>query len=227
MSDSNLSYNESICKITIEENNVPKLLKTLKTNKGAGSDGIPPIFLSKCASNLAKPLTIIFNHSINVYGSFPDIWKEALIVPIHKSGSKTQIENYRPISILNVMSKLFESVIYSYISPIISRSIPYEQHGFMKNRSTVTNLAVFTDYVLRSMDERHQVDVIYTDFEKAFDRVDHVILLHKLSILGINGNLLRWLTSYIKTRMQAVVTGSARSNFITIPSGVYPRSPPI
>ncbi|CAH2209126.1 jg22867, partial [Pararge aegeria aegeria] len=157
MSHSNSSYKESICKITIDENTVLKLLKTLKTNKGAGSDGIPPIFLTKCATNLAKPLTIIFNLSLNVYCSFPDIWKQALIVPIHKSGSKTQIENYRPISILNVMSKLFESVIYSYISPIISRSIPYEQHGFMKNRSTVTNLAVFTDYVLRSMDERCQV----------------------------------------------------------------------
>lgn len=118
------------------------------------------------------------------------------------------------------MSKLFESVVYVHLKPIISRSIPYEQHGFMKHRSTVTNLDVFTDYVLRSMDDRCQVDVIYTDFEKAFDRVDHVILLQKLSDLGINGNLLRWVTSYIKNRMQAVVTGSARSNFIIIPSGV-------
>lgn len=70
------------------------------------------------------------------------------------------------------------------------------------------------------MDDRCQVDVIYTDFEKAFDWVDHVILFQKLSDLGINGNLLRWVTSYIKNRMQAVVTGSARSNFIIIPSGV-------
>ncbi|CAH2227610.1 jg1391, partial [Pararge aegeria aegeria] len=86
----NLTHNESLSKIIFAEDDILRLLKSLKTNKGAGSDGIPPIFLSKCASNLAKPLAIIFNLSINVFCCFPEIWKQALIVPIHKSGSRTK-----------------------------------------------------------------------------------------------------------------------------------------
>ncbi|CAG9124933.1 unnamed protein product [Plutella xylostella] len=94
------------------------------------------------------------------------------------------------------------------------------QHGFLRKRSTVTNLASFSNFLLNNMDHGGQVDVIYTDFEKAFDRVDHTILLHKLQILGIHGDLLRWIKSYLTNRSQAVVLGGFRSNFVGIPSGV-------
>lgn len=214
------NVNDSISGFIITECTVLKQLTMLNVSKGPGSDNIPPIFLKKCAKSLAKPLTIIFNLSINTFGCFPTKWKEALVVPIHKSGSKTLIKNYRPISILNVMSKIFEKIICDKISFNIKKCIPIEQHGFMQRRSTVTNLGVFTDYILKVMDEKDQVDVIYTDFEKAFDRVDHVILLRKLDVLGIHGNLLRWFSSYVKNRMQAVKMGSARSNFLNISSGV-------
>lgn len=90
----------------------------------------------------------------------------------------------------------------------------------MKGRSTTTNLGVFIDYVATNMDGGHQVDVVYTDFEKAFDRVDHIILLHKLYELGIRGNLLRWMESYLSKRSQAVVVGGFHSNYIKVTSGV-------
>lgn len=99
-----------------------------------------------------------------------------------------------------MLSKLIERVVHNHIYPVVSSLIPVEQHGFVKNRSTTTNLAVFTEEVLHDMDGGSPVDVIYTDFEKAFDRVNHVILIRKLHELGIKGNLLRWFDSYLRNR---------------------------
>lgn len=211
---------DTVHNLSISEKYVLKVLKSLDPNKGPGSDGIPAIFAKNCAETLAKPLHTIFNLSVNVFGTYPDIWKDAKIVPVHKSGSRIRIENYRPISILNTFGKVFEKIMYHEICSTIYKSIPEEQHGFTNKRSTITNLTVFTDYILRSMDEGAQVDAIYTDFEKAFDKVDHIILLHKLQALGIRGDLHRWFSSYVAKRRQFVVVGNARSDYITITSGV-------
>lgn len=153
-------------------------------------------------------------------GVFPSLWKAALIVPVHKKGSKSDIKNYRPISILNTISKVFEKIVHSIIYSVIVNGIGPYQHGFIKRRSTTSNLATFSNYVICNMEAGGQVDVIYTDFEKAFDRVDHVILLSKLQNLGIHGDLLRWVRSYLSRRSQAVVVGGYRSDFVSIPSGV-------
>ncbi|CAF4867365.1 unnamed protein product [Pieris macdunnoughi] len=206
--------------VVLTEDEVCRELKSLNINKGSGSDGIPSIFLQKCYRQLSKPLTNIFNQSLNVFCSFPSKWKEAHIVPIHKKGSRNKIEHYRPISILNSFGKLFEKLVNKTLSPLILRQLPHQQHGFTKNRSTVSNLTVFTEYILKGMDEGEQIDAIYTDFEKAFDRVDHVILLHKLLALGIRGDLYRWIKSYVTNRRQAVVMGGHRSTFINVTSGV-------
>lgn len=219
MSINSSSSQDTVNTIVISEEQILKLLRKLDTKKGAGSDRIHPFFIMKCSDTLFKPITIIFNRSIKE-GVFPCVWKEAHIVPLHKKGSKMNVENYRPISILNVLSKCFERIIYDTIYPVIRHGIPEQQHGFVKGRSTTTNLSLFISDVLSGMESRAQVDVIYTDFEKAFDRVDHVILLRKLHELGIQGDLLRWMKSYVSNRRQAVVIGGARSNFIYVPSGV-------
>lgn len=213
------SQNEIVQNIQVDKDYISKLLKNLDLNKGPGSDGLPPILFVSCMKSLAMPIALIFNRCISC-GYFPKIWKTAHIVPVHKKGLKTAIPNYRPISILNVLSKLFEKVVHQHIYSTISRSIPPQQHGFLKGRSTNTNLGIFTNDVLSGMEKGGQVDVIYTDFEKAFDRVDHIILLRKLYELGIRGNLLRWMDSYLRNRCQAVVVGGYRSDFILIPSGV-------
>lgn len=214
-----VSQTQTIHDIQVTAENICKLLQNLDVTKGAGSDNIPPVFFIKCAKTLSLPISLIFNRCLKA-GYFPNIWKKAHIVPIHKKSQKTAIENYRPISILNVLSKLFEKVVHACVYPVISTSLPIQQHGFMKARSTTTNLGVFIDHVMNGMDGGSQVDVIYTDFEKAFDRVDHIILLSKLYKLGIHGNLLRWMESYLRNRSQAVVVGGFCSNFIKIPSGV-------
>lgn len=211
--------NDTIHSITFNKEDVKNLLKSLDASKGPGSDNIPPVFLKYCANELAEPLTILFKMSLKE-GVFPSKWKEAHIVPIHKKGSKSDISNYRPISILNTLGKVLEKIVLSNLYPTVARAIPSHQHGFMKNRSTTTNLCLFMNDILRHMDRGGQVDVVYTDFEKAFDRVDHFILLQKLFALGICGDLYRWIKSYITNRTQAVKIGGSRSNFITITSGV-------
>lgn len=208
-----------ISQIRLSFRDTKKMIKNLDCSKGAGCDEIPPYFFVKCADSLATPITIVFNRCFDE-GFFPQIWKTANIVPVHKKGTKTAIEHYRPISILNVLSKLMERVVHKYLYPFIIRHIPSQQHGFVHGRSTNTNLAIFTNDVLRGMDDGYQIDVIYTDFEKAFDRVDHIILLRKLQELGIRGNLLRWMESYLRNRSQAVVVAGHRSDFVSVPSGI-------
>lgn len=205
--------------LSLDREQVNKALKRVNIDKGPGSDNIPPILISRCADALTTPILILFNRSLRE-GRFPDKWKEAHIVPIFKKGVKTKAENYRPISILNIFAKLLEKFVFDIIYPIIYNAIPNNQHGFVRARSTVSNLAQFLTYTLKNMDAGGQVDVIYTDFEKAFDRVDHIILLRKLNHLGIHGDLLRWIESYLKNRSQAVVIGGHKSNFIKICSGV-------
>lgn len=217
--DYNTLCGDVIATLTFTEETVMQLLKSLDVNKGSGSDAIPPLFLVRCAPSLSLPITILFNRSLTE-GTFPSIWKIANIVPVHKSGSKSCIDKYRPISKLNILSKIMEKIVYNNIYPIIIKNISTRQHGFLKGRSCVTNLAVFTNFVLENMEGGGQVDVVYTDFEKAFDRVDHDILLAKLHFLGIHGDLLRWTRSYLKNRSQAVVMGGFRSNYVSIPSGV-------
>lgn len=218
-SSHNISCNDAISNIDISPSIIEKLLCKLDKSKGAGFDGIPPLFLANCSKTLAYPIYILFKNSLKK-AMFPSVWKKALIIPIHKKGSKSNITNYRPISILSTIAKVFEKVIYDGIYQTISRGINTSQHGFLKGRSTASNLALFTNYVLEHMEGGGQIDVIYTDFEKAFDRVDHSILVRKLELLGIHGDLLRWVVSYLSNRSQAVVLGGYRSDFITIPSGV-------
>lgn len=205
--------------ITLTEDQILKALSHVDCNKGAGSDKISPIFIWNCRTALARPLCIIYNRSLKEC-VFPTVWKEAQIVPIHKKGSKLNVEHYRPISIINIFAKIFEKLVFDMFYACLSRSIPEEQHGFMRSRSTATNLACFVEFSLQTLEKRGQVDVIYTDFEKAFDRVDHIILLRKLEHLGIHGDLLRWVKSYLFNRSQAVVVGGYRSNFVSVPSGV-------
>ncbi|KAG6464267.1 hypothetical protein O3G_MSEX014401 [Manduca sexta] len=210
---------DTLSRITVTEDMVLKALRSLDRSKGAGCDGIPPIFLASCADGLSFPITILFVRSLKEC-VFPTVWKKAQIVPIHKKGSKSLINNYRPVSILNAISKLLELLVYEHMYPLIARNVPQTQHGFFRGRSTVSNLALFSNFVLCEMENGGQIDVVYTDIEKAFDRVDHNILLRKLEYLGIHGDLLRWVRSYLTNRSQAVVLGGYRSNFVTISSGV-------
>jgi hypothetical protein len=142
-------------------------------------------------------VTVIFNFCLKT-NAFPAIGKTARVVPIFKKGDRSCIEDYRPVSICSNFSKVFEFIILSdnlcfHFKSYISQSQP----GFVKGRSTISNLCTFTQYVAHSMDLGLQTDVIYTDFSKAFDRVDNEILVRKLGTLGCSPTFVIVLYSYL------------------------------
>ncbi|XP_044586008.1 uncharacterized protein LOC123266045 [Cotesia glomerata] len=187
-----------------KESDVLDCIKKLPSKWSAGTDGIPCIIVKDCANVLTYPLTIIFESCISV-GTFPRDWKEAKVCPIHKSGDKSNIKNYRPISIIPTFAKVFEMLLYDlilqYFKPIVSPS----QHGFYSKRSTVTNLLPYTQYLYDSLAEGSQVDVIHTDFAKAFDRVDISRLIDALNKLGLPELLIKMLRSYLLGRLNVVL----------------------
>ncbi|CAK1598938.1 unnamed protein product [Parnassius mnemosyne] len=194
-------------------------LKNIDPNKGAGPDKIKPVFLKHTSNTICMPLNIIFNKCLET-GTFPTQWKQAYITPIHKSGSKNNVENYRPISILSAIPKIFEKLIHDHIYSILKNTLLEEQHGFVNGRSTLTNLLVFTNFIFNSLDSKSQIETVYTDFKKAFDKVDHLLLLKKISYNGIKGNLLRWFASYLQNRIQSVVLNGYISLPVVVTSGV-------
>ena len=205
--------------VVVSESEILGTLKKLDKYKGAGPDGIPPYFLTACADELCVPLCLIFNKSLRS-GCFPTRWKTAHVIPIHKSDDKTVCENYRPISILSSVAKLFESIIYEHIYNHVKGVLSVNQHGFIRGRSTVSNLLEYKTYLCDAFSIGGQVDAIYTDFSKAFDKVDHVLLCQRMASHGIHGNLLRWICSYLSNRSQLVAVGGFVSVPVAVTSGV-------
>ncbi|XP_060802241.1 uncharacterized protein LOC132902173 [Amyelois transitella] len=205
--------------INITEKDIMMKIKQLDAKKGPGPDELPPFFIKKCANELCTPLYILFNKSLTL-GAFPKRWKIAHIIPVYKSGDKSRCENYRQISILSCLAMLLELLVhnqlYNHFKPIISE----RQHGFVKSRSTVTNLLEYKNYLCKSFATGGQVDSVYTDFSKAFDKVSHTQLCIELASCGIHGNLLRWLTSYLDKRSQLVTLRGYTSSPIAVASGV-------
>jgi hypothetical protein len=183
----------------ITTDDVYRVLTSLDVRKGAGPDYISNYFIYQLKNELTKPLSIIFNLSLNS-GIFPSVWKKAFLVPIFKKGDKSDIENYRPISILNAFSKIFEKLVHNLIFHVVNTSISTFQHGFFAKRSVLTNLLEFSNYIFGSVDNGLQVDCIYTDFQKAFDSVAHDILIDKCSKIGLSFQICKWLSSYLQDR---------------------------
>lgn len=215
--DSDPSLN--LGQISLSQIEVFNKIAKLNPRKGAGPDGIPPSFIINCNSNITPMLHFLFNKSLSE-GLFPKIWKSSFITPIFKSGSRSDVKNYRPISILSTIPKLFESIVTPTIYNFVNPNLIDEQYGFRQHRSTVSNLLSFQHFTLEKLGQGLQVNTIYTDFSKAFDSVNHNILVEKLKSFGIHGSLLRWLQSYLSQRTQNVKFKSYVSRDINVTSGV-------
>jgi len=139
---------------------------------------------------------MIFNRSL-ANGVFPDKWKISYVSPVYKSGDINYVTNYRPISIiLSIIPKIFEGIVYKKISPLFKIFIINELHGFMSGRSTTTNLLVLQHFILNAFKSNCQVDVIYTYYTKAFDKIDHSIPIKKLFQAGLRDPFYSWLKNY-------------------------------
>jgi Reverse transcriptase (RNA-dependent DNA polymerase) len=194
-------------------------ISKLKTSLSCGPDGIPSYLLQQCIYTISVPLHIIFNLSLS-QGSFPNFWKYSFVRPIFKSGRREDIKNYRGICIQSSIPKILDALVTDFLSWECNRLIVDQQHGFCKSKSTATNLLQYQDVILNAFEDSHQVHSIYTDLTKAFDRVNHDLLVGKLSALGFHGSLLKWVQSFLVGRFQWVKIGNNYSNTIEVLSGV-------
>lgn len=211
----------SIPDVVISEAGVLNLLLKLDVKKSPGPDDIPNAFLKRYAEWCAKYLCILFNKSLNE-GSLPDDWRTARIKPIHKTGDKASIQNYRPISLTSTACKVLEHIIHKHIADFLEQNnfLTNAQHGFRRGFSTATQLVQTIHDFAQAINEGKQTDAIFMDFKKAFDKVSHNKLLHKLGNVLKNDKLLAWITAYLRNRRQFVVVNNSPSPPVPVDSGV-------
>lgn len=203
----------------ISVSEVEILLRNLDPNKACGADAFPTRILKECALVLAPSVCKLFNKSFSS-GKLPQQWKEALVIPIHKKGDKDLVNNYRPISLLCIISKVLERCVFNRLMFHLHLFVSDHQHGFLKGRSTVTQMLVFLHKIEEALDSSLQTDIIYLDLSKAFDSVSHPRLLHKLQLAGVSGPIYSWLADYLNNRNQRVLVKSVISNPLPVTSGV-------
>ena len=214
-SNDETNFNVSFC-----HRKIRKLLLNINQNKACGPDGIHGRILKGCAVSVAYPLSLLFKLSYNT-GYIPKEWKNAHIVPVHKKGAKENIENYRPISLTCLVMKTFERIIKNEILSRTNHLLDSRQHGFLSNKSCTTNLVGFCDSLALSLNDCERSDIVYFDFSKAFDSVNHDLILHKLKYnFSIDGRLLKFISNYLQGREQCVVIGNIRSSLLHVLSGV-------
>ena len=207
--------------IKITHNGILKLLLNLDPNKAVGPDEVPGHFLKLCAYEMTDIFLILFQASLD-QGIVPPDWKQANIVPLFKKGDKSLPENYRPISLTSLSCKILEHVVHSSVMTHLEkhRVLDDAQHGFRKFRSCVSQLIITIDDFANCLRNHLQIDAILLDFSKAFDKVDHEILLAKLEHLGIRHSLLDWSRSFLIDRSQRVVVEGMESSPTRVRSGV-------
>ncbi|CAD6215467.1 GSCOCG00011207001-RA-CDS, partial [Cotesia congregata] len=212
-------YDANLFQLEVRYDDVLKVMKKLNDKKGAGPDGIPNLFLKNCAIGLCEPITHIFHKSVEE-GVFPSEWKLSYICPIYKSGSKSSIINYHPVCIQSSLAKLFEKLVLPQLISAFKNIISTRQHGFISGRSTTTNLYIYTDYIYNALNHGFSVHALYTDFSKAFDTVNHDILVEKLKCHGVTGKALNWFQSYLTGRSLQVRVNGYYSKEYEVNSGV-------
>ena len=192
---------------SIEENDVLKHLTNLSTDKACGLDNIPAILLKSIAEHISKPLTHIYNLSIQ-QNNVPSSCKQYRITPVYKgTGQRSDMNNYRPISVLPIIAKIMEKLIFDQLYSYLQNKglLSNHQARFRPNHSTMTALINVTEYWLNKLDKGMFVGVIALDLQKAFDTVDHAILLHKMRLYGLSDSVVEWFRSYLTDRTQCTV----------------------
>ena len=200
---------------------VTNVISNLKNKHSFGVDNIPVSILKCSMLSIPEPLAAVINNSLNS-GIFPDFLKIAKVTPIFKSGDKSDFQNYRPISVLPSISKVFEKIVYNrLLSYLQSNNVLCDnQFGFRKNHSTYMALIELYDKVSLAIDNNEFSIGIFIDLSKAFDTLDHSILLKKLEHYGIRGMALEWFSSYLSNRKQCVSLNGVLSDFKSITHGV-------
>ena len=212
---------EKIDNIRFDKVVIKQFINELNVNKAMGADNIHSRLLREGVDSISTALEKIFTRSL-AYGEIPNDWKIANVVPIFKKGKKEEPANYRPVSLTSVVGKIFERIMKREITEHLEKNglFSHAQHGFRSGRSCLTNLLEFLDYVTKQLDEGENIDIIYLDFSKAFDKVPHKRLIYKLRKHGISGPVLLWIEEWLKNRKQRVILNGTKSTWKDVLSGV-------
>ena len=190
----------TISDIDFTEEDIINAIDELRNNSAAGPDGLAAILLKNCKEALAKPLYILWRDCLD-QGITPAKLKEGHIIPLHKGGHQGIASNYRPVALTSHLIKVFEKVIRNKLVAFLEENNLFNnsQHGFRSGRSCLSQLLDYHDRIIHLLEKGLNVDSVYLDFAKAFDKVDHKILLHKLSVLGVRGKMLAWIESFLSS----------------------------
>ena len=215
------NQDSSLFFLPVTNSDVNEVLCTLDKSKASGYDDLPVRLLVDAKEYVSEPLTYILNLSLTT-GVFPDKLKIARVIPIFKKGDKDKPGNYRPISILPVVSKLFEKLVNMRLVNFLEKNdILYKhQYGFRQGYNTKLSLINLINQITKNTDEGRMTIGVFIDFAKAFDTINHTILLKKLENYGIRGIALEWFRNYLKGRQQFVDYGDCKSTEKPITCGV-------
>ena len=218
-SNSSIDNQAILVDIDITLDDVFSNLSALDVHKAMGVDGIPNRILKNCATALCEPILHLFQQCVD-QSYLPEEWRIHKIVPIHKSGDKTNVKNYRPISLLCCTSKVLEKIILNKVYAHVAPNVSLNQFGFLQHRSTIQQLLVFHHTIINTFKTKSQLETIYFDIKKAFDSVDHSNLLSKLSDNGLCGKARLFFVAYLSSRLQCVSINNHHSGLLPVMSGV-------
>ena len=205
----------------ISSSAVETSLLAINERKSIGPDNIPNWLLKECASVICSPVASIFNAPVN-QGTVPTLWKCADVVPIAKICKPMSVESdLRPISLPTTLSKVLEDFVFGWLLPIIMPQLDTRQFGGIKNSSTTHALVrVIHEWLQAVETPKAIIRACLIDFSKAFDRIDHNILIRKLQLLNMPPILLNWCAAFLRNRQQRVKIGQDKSNWLPIFAGV-------
>ena len=211
----------SLSTVNITSETVAQAIKEMAPNTAPGPDKFPALVLKRCCNSLAPVMSELWSASMKT-GDIADIFKQQSIVPLFKKGNRSSPANYRPVSLTSQLVKVFERVVRRQMVAFVEANdlLTPDQHGFRGNRSCLSHLLHHIDDVLRDLEDGANADVLYLDYSKAFDKVNHTTLLRKLQHYGISGDLLRWIESFLVGRKQSVIVDGVPSQKGPVRSGV-------
>ena len=207
--------------IELSVDGIAKLLREVDRKKAPGPEGIPSLVI-KTLANEISPLLFVFYRKTLDEGIVPKSWRSAHITPVPKNGRSSKPEDYRPISLTSNFCKIMEHIIANSIMHFLCTkgAISECQHGFCKGRSCYSQPALFVHDLVKAADKGVGTDAVFLDFKKAFDRVSHVKIIHKLMAYGINQQVVKWIQSFLGNRFQRVALDGILSDEICVTSGV-------
>ena len=201
-----------------------EVVSTLKTKNSCGHDNLSSKALKQIIHGIAQPLSVLINRTLSE-GTYPAALKVAKVIPVYKKGEHDQLNNYRPISLLSTFSKIFEKIIFNRLYKFLENHdiIDPLQFGFRPKHSTIDAISLLVKDILQSLDKKDYTIGVFCDLSKAFDTINHKILLYKLNRYGIRGNALNLIASYLHDRKQYVVNGKMSSDIVDIPAFGVPQ----